>query len=930
MHSLFRSALLSALLLLTAAGAAAQALVGPSLQTELAGLGLGETTTVIVTFDRMGPLSAADRAALGATGVTQGLWFEALPIAAVQATAPQAAALAAIPGVASLWANEPLEYFNDTGTEITGVDRLRTDANLRTDQGLPYSGQGATVVVNDSGIDATHADLQYGTHVVENVQGLLNPAAYSGLLPATYVEGTPNTDTNSGHGTHCAGSVGATGARSGGLYEGVAPGADLVGYGSGGGLLILDGIGGFDYAVSRRDAFANPIRVITNSWGSSGDFVPDHPINHASYAAYAAGITVLFAAGNAGSGEDTHNPYAIAPWTISVGAGDKRGALAGFSSRGVAGEETSFTMPDGTQWTASNEITVTAPGVDIVSTRSASNGTSNGGEADAEVIAPAHLPFYTMISGTSMATPHVAGIVALMLEAKPSATPAEIKAVLKRTATNMPGRQSWEAGAGYVNAYAAVMDLRRDAARPFGSGVFALGDTYARALVEDGGTTPFEVFFNPAGGTDEVAFEVAADIDRVVARAEVTDNTVALVLTAPDGSRYGSGISLPVLGETIAATAPGQPGTWTVTVRGIGSISGVPTDPLGVTQGTAAPGTIAGEIRLQRLVGFEGLDDVGGSEYAADVRYAVANRLVDGYRNGTFNPSARMTRLSMAQYLTMGAGVRQFAPSDGSVTFADVPRAFIPYAEAVSATGGALLDAPQVQAPIMRPSATGGFAPNGAVTRLDVAYSFVQALGLEDRVAGYAGPLFASVDGERVPVRDERFVPAELRGYVQAAIDLGVLDVIPVQVTGPNATRTIYTVQAQRGVRRGEYARLAGQMYDSYFNAFEYGGPASGKTLAGTPVPAAEARAAEIGLELTGANPVRTRTALRFTLADAATATLSVYDVTGREVARLADGAFGEGAHTATLDASALASGVYVARLVSGDAVSTTRLTVVR
>ena len=68
---------------------------------------------------------------------------------------------------------------------------------------------------------------------------------------------------------------------------------------------------------------------------------------------------------------------------------------------------------------------------------------------------PEYLPYYTTLSGTSMAAPHVAGVVALMLDANPALTPLQIKTMLQATATPMP-YAAWEVGAGYVDAYAAV------------------------------------------------------------------------------------------------------------------------------------------------------------------------------------------------------------------------------------------------------------------------------------------------------------------------------------------------------------------------------------------------------------------------------------------------------------------------------------------
>src|SRR6185295_14260073 len=100
---------------------------------------------------------------------------------------------------------------------------------------------------------ATHADLTFRDHVVENVEALTNLHALFDFLPVTYLEGLAVTDISSGHGTHCAGIVGGSGARSGGLLRGVATDAKLVGYGSGAVISILDALGGFDYALSHKN-----------------------------------------------------------------------------------------------------------------------------------------------------------------------------------------------------------------------------------------------------------------------------------------------------------------------------------------------------------------------------------------------------------------------------------------------------------------------------------------------------------------------------------------------------------------------------------------------------------------------------------------------------------------------------------------------------
>lgn len=376
-----------------------------------------EPLQVIVTFDGRGAPTKDNLQMLDALKITKGISMKSLPMVGIVATKEQIKTLAAKPGVKSIYLNRKLNYYNADATTITGVDKARTDGAMqKANGGLPLTGKGVGVVINDSGVDGTHKDLEYGTHLVQNVMASTNLNSLAPeLLSISYIENVPNTDTNSGHGTHVAGTVGGTGAMSGGKYEGVAPGADLIGYGSGAALLVLDGLGGFDYAITNQAKYN--IRVITNSWGSSGGFDPNDPINIASKAAYERGITVLFAAGNEGPGENTHNPYAKAPWVISVAAGEKDGSLADFSSRGTNGVGGTFEM-DGKTWTWKDEPDITAPGVDIISTRVLAPVAALGAPDDAEMIEPAYLPYYTVMSGTSMATPHVAGVVALILEAK--------------------------------------------------------------------------------------------------------------------------------------------------------------------------------------------------------------------------------------------------------------------------------------------------------------------------------------------------------------------------------------------------------------------------------------------------------------------------------------------------------------------------------
>ena len=217
----------------------------------------------------------------------------------------------------------------------------------------------------------------------------------------------------------------------------MAPGANIVGYGSGAVISILDAVGGFDYAIQNKHRFGAPIRVISNSWGSSGDFEPLDPVNLASYAAYRNDMVVLFAAGNDGPAADTHNPYAQAPWVISVAAGTKDPALtlADFSSRGP----TPLPNPDGL-----HTPKVTAPGL---------------------MVPTAKIPDrYVYSSGTSIAAPIVAGSLAALMSVAPDATSEQLHAALTQTAVDIadPGPDD-SSGYGRIDLAAAVEHLQPSA-----------------------------------------------------------------------------------------------------------------------------------------------------------------------------------------------------------------------------------------------------------------------------------------------------------------------------------------------------------------------------------------------------------------------------------------------------------------------------------
>ena len=168
------------------------------------------------------------------------------------------------------------------------------------------------------------------------------------------------------------------------------------------------------------------------------------------------GLVVVFAAGNYGPDANTLNPYCVAPWVICVAAGYKDGrTLADFSSRGIPGDPL-------------YHPTLTGPGVEVVAARAPTGIWFNSSLASDYSKIGSDATRYLIVSGTSQATPHVSGTVALMLEANPALTPDQVKSMLSSSVTPMPGYAEYQIGAGYLNAYQAVRTVQ-SALPPVGS-----------------------------------------------------------------------------------------------------------------------------------------------------------------------------------------------------------------------------------------------------------------------------------------------------------------------------------------------------------------------------------------------------------------------------------------------------------------------------
>ena len=344
-----------------------------------------------------------------------------------------------LPGVVMLELDGIVQVQNGDAAVVHEVDLAQ--------QATGYDGSGVTVAVIDTGIDGLHVGLDD----MDDDNSTNDPKIIGFYDPVNNPDKVNGTEVfpydDQGHGSHCAGTVAGTGAPTF-EHPGMAPGAFLVGVkvldagGSGSFAVVMAGM---QWTVDYR--YEYNIRAASMSLGGPGPIEwtssEEDSVNRFANEMVRAGISMLIAAGNSAAPATIGTPGG-AEDVITVGALNKNTAIAEYSSQGPT--EEGRVKPN-----------VAFVGSDVMSV---AHNTGDG---------------YVAFSGTSMATPGVAGTVALMLQANPDLSPFDVRNILQETATyrqchymlaNEPcledgipkNRQNNVYGHGHVEALAAVME----------------------------------------------------------------------------------------------------------------------------------------------------------------------------------------------------------------------------------------------------------------------------------------------------------------------------------------------------------------------------------------------------------------------------------------------------------------------------------------
>jgi serine protease AprX len=677
--------------------------------------------------------TAADLDQLRQIGILGGTKFNILPFIIVTATRAQLIEVSQLSNVRSLYGNRTLDFNSDPFYKNTGIERVPTDRDLQNhNAGMPVSGKNVTVAVLDTGVNSQHNDL--ADKVVQNVRLADTQSAPAGFVSPSPVENIANTDPVSGHGTFVAGVIAASGISSGGKYNGVAPGANILGL-SAGDINLTHVLSGFDYVLEKRADYN--VRVINCSFSANTVYDEHDPVNIATKLLTENNINVVFSAGNTGAGNGTLNPYASAPWVISVGTTDEKSRLAGFSSRGVFGSSL-------------HKPSLVAPGVNVVSLRSFVSQTGVlgvAGGADSNRLQPSELAYYTTASGTSFSAPQVAGAIALMLEANPDLTPANIKDILQRSATPLPNYYGHEVGAGMLNTHAAVLeaafpDRKTGLFRSILSNNKVSFNTYVSQQIE-GNVTP--------GTTSSNNIQIPANTIQATVNIAwgniLTTNDLGLKVFDSNNSLIGESNYLNVIGltgkrEKVVINDPGNQ-TFRAEVKN--------TLPVGTSQKYFG----ALEVTTVDYPNLRDLDTLSDADRAVVLENLRSFMMLPLGRK--FRTDRVVSRRDFAEAIVRNGLVPQYVAADRMFTdVKDLSLRSVIESVQSNPNGKIFYDAQPGEK----------FDPNRSVDRLTASVALVRAANLEHLVAG---------NGLAPTVSDLSTIPNQFRGFVKVALDNGLL-----------------------------------------------------------------------------------------------------------------------------------------------------------
>ncbi|MFE4750369.1 S8 family peptidase [Streptomyces mirabilis] len=379
------------------------------------------------------------------------------------------------------------------------------------------TGSGVTVAVIDTGYVA-HSDVaanivagyDFISDTAVSVDGDgrdSNPADPGDYYAANECgSGIPASDS-SWHGTHVAGTIAAVTGNNKGI-AGIAYGAKISP------LRVLGKCGGYDSdiidaitwasggTVSGVPANANVAKVINMSLGGSGACTS--ATQSAITAAVNRGTTVVVAAGNDNDNASGYSP-ASCNNVITVAATGRSGSRASYSNYGSI-------------------VDISAPGGDM------STATANGiySTLNSGTKTPSS-ESYAYYQGTSMATPHIVGLVALMKSANSSLTPAQIETALKNNARALPGTCSGGCGAGLADATKTVQAVASGGGSTGGT---TFSNTTALSIPDNGSAVESSIAVSGRTGNAPSTLQVGVDITHTYRGDLVID------LVAPDGSTY--------------------------------------------------------------------------------------------------------------------------------------------------------------------------------------------------------------------------------------------------------------------------------------------------------------------------------------------------------------------------------------------------------